>query len=708
MMSKTHKFVLPLLIAGSVAACATVPAGKHRLAASPLSGEVNNQQETMPMETPQQSDPFASGYQQLTPLNAQRERVRSTLDLSSDFPNMGELSIAADGMPGDEFLHTVFGEQLKVNYVIADGISNLEQPFSLNLQKPVTPRQLFVMTSELLASRQIDISLKDGVYFIQPKDPNRQKNSVLGYGRSVSDVPNVPGVITQLVPVLFNQDISVERTILELTNVQIMQASGQSAFYFKGERADIIRAIEILNLLDNPSARGRHVGLLRLTYLPMKDFIEKIGELLASEGLAVDINKAANKNLALISLDQIGAVAMFATDKVYIDRVTYWAKELDKPAQTMDKQYFMFYPRYARASDLGESVAALLGAASTAQPNLGRDTQSAQPQQPTQNNQSNVRTGSAPSNLTAAKAQSVTSVQTQDVMMTVDERANALIFFSTGKHYQNLLPMIQRLDTMPKQIILEATIAEVTLQDEFAMGVEFALKNGRLSGGTSGAFGLKDIGGLGFSFADADGLDKILGQLTQKDGRINVLSSPSIVVRDGVTANISVGTDLPIVTATTSNPLNPDEVRQINSQGYRKTGIELAVTPTISAQGLVMMEIDQSISNNADIEATSSSNPAILERKLKTEVIAQSGQTILLGGLMSENKNRSNTKIPLLGDLPLIGHLFSSQKDSTTKTELILMITPKVIDNTSQWQGIRQKLSEGLELIQLPEEKSSN
>lgn len=706
MMLKTHKFLLPLVIVGTVASCATGPAGKHQLAASPLAGGSNSAPDVTAFEGEQQPNSLTNGYQQLTPLNAQRERVKSALDLSSDFPNMGELSIAADGMPGDEFLHTVFGEQLNVNYVIADGINNLEQPFSLNLQKPVTPRQLFVMTSELLASRQIDISLKDGVYFIQPKDPNRQKNSVLGYGRNINDVPNVPGVITQLVPVLFNQDISVERTILELTNVQVMQASGQSAFYFKGERADIIRAIEILNLLDNPSARGRHVGLLRLTYLPIKDFIEKIGELLASEGLAVDINKAANKNLALISIDQIGAVAMFATDKVYIDRVNYWAKELDKPAQTMDKQYFMFYPRYARASDLGESVAALLGASSSAQPNRSRDTESAQPSQ-TQNNQSSVRSGSAPSNLTAAKAQGVTSVQTQDVMMTVDERANALIFFSTGKHYQNLLPMIQRLDTMPKQIILEATIAEVTLQDEFAMGVEFALKNGRLSGGTSGAFGLKDIGGLGFSYADADGLDKILGQLTQKDGRINVLSSPSIVVRDGVTANISVGTDLPIVTATTSNPLNPDEVRQINSQGYRKTGVELAVTPTISAQGLVMMEIDQSISNNADIEATSSSNPAILERKLKTEVIAQSGQTILLGGLMSENKSRSNTKIPLLGDLPLIGHLFSSQKDSTTKTELILMITPKVIDNTSQWQGIRQKLSEGLELIQLPEEKSS-
>lgn len=694
--------MLPLLIAGTLSSCVSAPDTKHQIRASSLADDTAFQVPEHDVSALQPDSAYASGYQELTPLSAQRRKLNSSLDLSSDFPNSGELTIAADNMPGNEFLHTVFGEQLQVNYVIADGITNLEAPFSLNLQQAVSKRQLFVMTTELLASRQIDISLRDGVYFIHPKDPNRQKNSVLGYGRNANDVPNVPGVITQLVPVLFNQDISVERNIMELTNVQVMPASGQSAYYFKGERADIIRAIEILDLLDNPSARGRHVGLLRLTYITSKDFVEKIPELLASEGLAVDINKAANRNLALITLDQIGALAMFATDKVYIDRVSYWAKQLDQPAQTLDKQYFMFYPRYARARDLGESVAALIGS-SQSQTNQSRDTQSAIPAE--SQNQSNVRTGEAqPASARAA----VSTVQSENIMMTVDERANALIFFTTGKHYQGILPMIQRLDTMPKQIILEATIAEVTLTDEFAMGVEFALKNGRFSLGTIGAFGLKTIGGVGFSYADKAGLDSILGQLTKKDGRINILSSPSIVVRDGVTANISVGTDLPIVTATTSNPLDPDQVRQINSQGYRKTGVELSVTPTISAQGLVVMEIDQSISNNAETDVTSEGNPAILERTLKTEVIAQSGQTILLGGLMSENKNRSNTKVPFLGDLPIIGKFFSTDKDSTTKTELILMITPRVIDNTSQWQGIRQKLSEGLELIQLPEEKTSN
>lgn len=694
----------PAVAVGLLASCASQQPAQVQIPNSVLAGSYEQQTQLPEISAAENQLMAKTGFEQLTPLANQRQRIQSQLDLSSRFSNQGQLTFTADQMPGDELVHTVFGEQLKVNYVIADGIANLAQPLSLNVQEPVSPRQLFVLVSELLASREIAVSLKDGVYFIHPRNAAQNKGSVLGYGRDPADVPNVPGVITQLVPVLYNQDISIERTIRDLSNTQVMPADGQSAYYISGERADVLRALELLQMLDSPSARGRHVGLLRLTYITADDFSRKIADILVSEGLPVDLNKPGNRNLVLVPIEQIGAIALFAADKLYVERVNYWAEQLDKPSEGSDEQYFMFYPRYARAADLGQSVSALLGQSSQT-PSQSRDTSSAQaPAQAQIANASNVRAGKADNQ---SQRPGASSIQTENMRMTVDERANALIFYTTGKHYQSVLPMIQRLDTMPKQIILEATIAEVTLTDEFAMGVEFALKNGRFSSSTQGAFGLTGIGGVGFSYSDAAGLDKIMAQLTQKDGLVNVLSSPSLVVRDGVEANISVGTDLPIVTATTSNPLDPDQNRQVNSQGYRKTGVELSVTPSISAQGLVVMEISQSISNNAETSA-SSTNPAIFERKLKTEVIAQSGQTILLGGLMSENRNQSETKIPLLGDLPLIGNFFKTQKDSTTKTELVLLITPRVIDNTAQWQNIRNKLSGGLELLQLPDGKISN
>jgi general secretion pathway protein D len=160
---------------------------------------------------------------------------------------------------------------------------------------------------------------------------------------------------------------------------------------------------------------------------------------------------------------------------------------------------------------------------------------------------------------------------------------------------------------------------------------------------------------------------------------------------------MSVGTDVPVVSATTINPGTETESQSVE---YRRTGVELAVTPTINAQGLVVLQINQSISNTEE-GSTLAGSPIISARAVTTEVLAQSGQTVMLAGMMSESKNRVNTKVPLLGDLPLLGQLFQGEKDSTRKTELILLITPKVIDQPEQWQQIRHKLDNGLKYLKL-------
>jgi general secretion pathway protein D len=178
---------------------------------------------------------------------------------------------------------------------------------------------------------------------------------------------------------------------------------------------------------------------------------------------------------------------------------------------------------------------------------------------------------------------------------------------------------------------------------------------------------------------------------------VNILSSPSLVVRDGVQANMSVGTDVPTIGSTT---INPGTETQSTTVEYRKTGVELSVTPTINAQGLVVLQIDQRISNTLE-GSTVAGSPSIFERAVTTEVLAQSGQTVMLAGLMSENTTRTKTKVPFLGDFPLIGALFRGEKDSTSKTELIIMITPRVIDQPEQWQSIRQKLDSGMKHLKL-------
>jgi general secretion pathway protein D len=281
--------------------------------------------------------------------------------------------------------------------------------------------------------------------------------------------------------------------------------------------------------------------------------------------------------------------------------------------------------------------------------------------------------------------------------MVVDERANALVFYTSGGEYQALMPLLAKLDTLPKQVSLDITIAEVTLQDEFKFGVEWALSRSEVTLTTQGAFGASAVGGLGLI---VDGLEgPLTANFLNTNSLVKVLSNPTIMVRDGVEAIINVGSDISVVGATTQDPINGE--RQTTSSEYRKTGVDVTVTPTVNAQGIVVMEVSMTISNSLPNSAGASGNPDIFERLITTEVVAQSGQTIMLGGLISENYSSGGSGAPGLASIPLLGNLFKSKSDSTDRTELIMLITPQVQDSVDRWDSVKDDFQRGLKFLQM-------
>ncbi len=647
-------------------------------------------------ELEQKSSQSAGNLQRLPSLLGRSNAAATQQTNALQFSASDSLSLAAENMPAREFIHTVFGELLGVSYVVAEGIPAIEETVTLNLKDKISSRELFLLASKILDGKNIAVSKNENVFFVHPKDGAGKGDVSIGVGRSKSSVPQSAGSILQMVPLRYGMNVSLERTLIELTSLAVTPDFQKNVLFLKGERTEVFRALDLIDLMDVPASRGKFVSILRLTYISPEMFINRAQDLLLAEGIGSDNGKATQNNLVLVPLEQIGAVALFGSDEFYVERAGFWASQLDKPSEGSEKRYYIFHPRYARAADLGQSIAGLLGQSSGGLlGNSSRDTASAlgsnannQQSSSETTDVSSVKTG------TGRKAGAI-SVQTEELTMTVDDRSNTIIFYTTGIKYQTLLPMIKRLDVMPKQILLEATIAEVTLTDNLDMGVEFAFKNGNLSYGTTGLAGSSTAGGFSLSFID--GADKVITRLKQSNTVVNVLSSPSLVVRDGVNASINVGNDLPTVGSTTTNVGTDTTSTSVN---YRKTGVDLSVTPTINAQGMVILQIEQNISNTVEA-STVADSPAFFERSIKTEVLAQSGQTIMLGGLMSEDVTNTNTKVPLLGDLPLIGFLFRGKSDEKKKTELIILITPKVIDQPEQWQGIKQKLDSGLQHIKL-------
>jgi general secretion pathway protein D len=372
----------------------------------------------------------------------------------------------------------------------------------------------------------------------------------------------------------------------------------------------------------------------------------------------------------VVELDKQGELIFFANNIAVIERAVFWAKHLDKPILTAEKQYFIYKPKFSRAVDMGESLQLLIGEGG----GLGKSTSAAS------------ENSSRPS---------VSSASSKSMKMVVDERANSIIFFAAGDAYQQLLPLIKRLDVLPKQVLLEVMIAEVKLTDGFKAGVQFDLTNKGVANVTGGFDLASGSSGLSYILSGMEG--SISANLLQTNNNVNVLSKPTLLVRDGVNATINVGDDIPTVGEIVTDPVNGSR----SSVVYRNTGVELAVTPTINGRGVVTMQISQSISNSSPGNDAVAGSPIFSQRSINTEVIAESGQTIVLGGLITDNNSATDTSVPFFSSLPLIGNLFNSTNESKDKTELIVLVTPKIIESSDEWDEIKAKLSNNFDFLDI-------
>jgi len=615
-----------------------------------------------------------------------------TPNLGDKFSDKDRLAVAVEGMPVRAFVNHVFGELLKVSYVVVEGSTGLDAPVNLASPENISSRRLFTLASELLSANGLSVVEKEGVYFIGPTDAKTGSGMSLGYGRNPSDVPVQSGVILQLVPLKFGLNPTLQRTFRELSAAQVIFDSRQQALFVTGSRESVLRVIDLVRLFDQPAAKASRVGMIKLTYLSPSEFIAEVTKLLANDGIQVNDETP----LTLVPLDRMGSVVVFASEDAVLERLDFWAKQIDRAGEGPTGRYFVYQPRFARASDLGASIASLIGGSAPPQESAARDTRSAMTAVAPIATQDTAmrRDGSSGSQ----RGMSSTTVSANGITLTIDSLSNSLIFFTAGPRYEALLPLVKRLDVPPKQVLLEATVAEVSLTGEFAKGVEFAFLEGKFSGGTLGTLGLPS-GGFGVTFLEG-AAGQIRARLQESDSKVNVLSSPILLVRDGFPATISVGNDVPTVGATASDPLVSDKT--VTTVLYRKTGLQLTITPTINAEGSVVMAITQQISSTVPGSSGVQGAPIFFERSVSTEVVAGSGQSVLLAGLISESGTDSAEKVPFFGRIPALGGLFSSTSKRREKTELVLFITPRVVNSGAEWGSLYEKINESFKYLQLP------
>ncbi len=626
--------------------------------------------------------PFVS----LAPYGDHPARNKDDMLTENPFSPNKLVTVVIDDMPITEFIHQIFTGILGVNYVLDSKISDLKRNVTLKLEKNVSEYQMFEVVRGVLAQNDITVYYKDNIFFLTQGD--KDKRIAVGIGASLEDIPVVAGQIQQLIPVKHADIDKLFPVLPKILGLSIFPDPRENAYIITGSREQIEQAMQMINLLDQPAMRGRFVGMQKVTFWNPVDLAVKLSEIMAQESIPIATNPTT-KGVQINVLEQRGLLIFFAAEKEWLERVKFWIRTLDVPMESEEKQYFIYFPQNCLATELGNSLANIIGMSQTSKKDAAKKSS-------TTTKQATIKAGAAVQKTAKTSGSTETPGETesfiQDVFATVDESKNALIIYATAQKYKTVETLLNRLDIMPVQVLLEATIAEITLKDDLKYGLEWFLKTNMYLkntdnsiAGTVGTVGKLGLGGNIFNYSFlSDGLQfQTLINALASNNLIKILSSPRLTVRDGKTASLVVGTEVPIVASQTTSPVTTVGTTGIlQAIQYRKTGVSLEITPMVQAKNVVTLEIKQEVSE-AQINTTSDiSSPLILNRTLSTEVVASDGQTILLGGLIQENDSTTINKIPILGDIPYLGYMFKTTTTSQKRTELLLMITPRIIRNT--------------------------
>jgi len=286
-----------------------------------------------------------------------------------------------------------------------------------------------------------------------------------------------------------------------------------------------------------------------------------------------------------------------------------------------------------------------------------------------------------------------------NIRIIADERNNALVILATAAEYRMIEATLKRLDIVPLQVLIEVTIAEVTLTDDLKYGLQWFFNLGDSSftfstlstGAVSSAFpGFSYL----FSAGDAGAVLNALTEITD----VRVISSPQLMVLDNQTARLQIGDQVPIATQSSVSTIT-DNPPIVNTIQFRDTGVILEVTPRVNASGLVVLDVLQEVSDVVETTTSDLNSPTIQQRSIQSTVAVQSGDTIALGGLIRDREEESVSGIPILSAIPILGNLFKTTQNIVRRTELLVLITPRVVRDRREALDVTEELRRRLSAI---------
>jgi general secretion pathway protein D len=692
---------LALLVALVLAGCATAPANLPEPLRAPLpTTEAPAVAEDAADDGPRISEGPRTEAPPARLLDARRSPVR---------PGGAPIALAIDGANLTAFIDEVFANQLGFSIEVEQAVRDKQDLVSLRLVDPEPPNRLYAIAEEVLKRYGVAVVEEQGRLRFTAESGAVVEAPQLLTGRALPEVPAGQRPIFVFMPLDVADPARISAQVRTLhgsggpAGLQVTELNDNNALLLSGPPALVNSAMEAVQLLDRTGLREKRSLRISPLYLSVDVLAKELRELLSGQGFTFRSTPGSGGALTFVPVASANALVVFSESDAALEAVAQWAETLDQPADDGGTQAgaYIYQVRHTTAESLRITMEALIGGTPSGGVAGGDGVAAGQGSRSVQGGNGfdevgNSVTSGGGAGSARGGAQASVSVAPDGSRIVVDPQRNAIIFQGEASRWRTLQSVLARLDQPARQVLVEVTVAEVTLTDEFSHGVEWALREAGISdfGGSLGAYtGTVPARGVVWRPISSSGQVRAVMNLFQNSTRVNILSTPRLMVRSGESASIDVGTEVPILTSQATAPdlggVTPSILQQVQ---YRKTGVLLEIKPVVHSSQRVDLSVSQEVSEAQQTESSTISSPSIFSRRLQTSMSVSDGEATLMGGLISNTTTTGGTEIPGLGRVPVVGELFRSRSRTGNRTELMVLITPYVIEDAAQARQITEAL----------------
>lgn len=643
----------------------------------------------------------------------------------------GEFMFNFTNQPIEAVINSIMGDLLHESYSIAQGVKG---SVSFSTSKPVTKKQAMSILETLLSWTDNTLIRQGDRYLVLPA-------SQAVAGKLVPEMPLAQpsnGLSARLYPLQYISATEMQKLLKPFVreNAFLLVDPSRNVVSLAGTPDELANYQDTIDTFDVDWLKGMSIGVYALQHASVEELMPQLQKIFGP-----DSGMPLSSMVKFLPNERTNSIVAFSSQPAYLQEVGDWIKAIDEGGDNVP-QLYVYDVRNMKATDLARYLRQIYGTVGVSEEGpakvapglrtanlstlngttngighgagtaLGGSTSELMGANQVESDDlepSMEEEGADESSADIAASGEAGRSLEESVRITAQKSTNQLLVRTRPAQWKEIESAIKRLDNLPMQVQIETRILEVKLTGDLDLGVQWYL--GRLAGNsgnpavanTSGGQGALGAGGAGLGAADSlfysfvsNNLQVALRAL-ETNGSTQVLSAPSLVVMNNQKAQIQVGDNIP-VNQTTINTTNADTT--LSSVEYVQTGVILNVVPRINPGGLVYMDIQQQVSD-ADITGVTAAqpNPRISTRSVSTQVAVQNGQTVLLGGLIQQNNAESTTSVPGLSRIPGLKWLFGSTSKSRGRTELIVLITPRVVVNADQARQVTAAYRQQMQLF---------